>query len=455
MVRAAMDDRRRATPLRRTTAALIVAALATVVSSTASPATAHPAGATDPASAVRIVDPSVERASLVRPTTPTAASALAGAPLSSATGATGAGGPVLTPALRRALQTRLTSLRKKYAYPGVSVAIIFPDGSTWAGTSGLADVEAGTPVTPATAFAIASVSKTFTAALVMALVQDGKIGLDTPVTRYLPELKVPAGVTVRQLLDHTSGLRDFFFGRGVDAALLKDPSRHWETADALAFVGKPYFKPGRGWHYSNTNYVILGMLAERVGRAPLGEQLRNRFFDPLGLIHTTYQPDEAPRGPVAHGYRFPSASVDSVAVDLSDGTPVVPFTSVVTAAGGAGGIAASATDIARWARALFDGDALAEATVRTMVGDVASTAHYRPTIPYGLGVQGVDIVGHRALGHSGRLLGFRSLVRWLPDDGLAIAVLTNQSRTDPGIIARSLLKLALRSAPTCACAGIR
>ena len=90
-----------------------------------------------------------------------------------------------------------------------------------------------------------------------------------------------------------------------------------------------------------------------------------------------------------------------------------------------------------------------------MVGDAAATARYRPAVPYGLGVQTVDIVGHRALGHSGRLLGFRSVMRWLPYDGLTIAVLTNQSRTDPGIVARSLLKLALRSAPTCACSGVR
>jgi len=449
-----MDDRRRPSPLRRIRAAALAAALVAVAASSAPAVAAHPAGATDPGPLTRIGDGHGRPAIPGSATTPAALAGRA-APVSTATGAAGAGGPVLTPALRKALQTRLTNLRKKYGYPGVSVAIIFPDGSTWAGTSGLADIEAGTPVTPSTAFAIASVSKTFTAALVMALVQDGKVGLDTPVARYLPELKVAAGVTVRQLLDHTSGLRDFFFGRGVDAALLKDPSRSWDAADALKFVGKPYFKPGRGWHYSNTNYLVLGMLAERVGRAPLGEQLRQRFFDPLGLIDTIYQPGEAPRGPVAHGYRFPSASVDSVAVDLSDGTPVVPFTSVVTAAGGAGGIAASATDIARWARALYDGDALEAATVRTMVGDVDSTARYRPTIPYGLGVQGVEIVGHRALGHSGRLLGFRSLMRYLPDDGLTIAVLTNQSRTDPGIIGRSLLKLALRSAPTCACAGIR
>ena len=374
---------------------------------------------------------------------------------STATGAVGGDGPTLTPNLRRALQARLTSVRKKYAYPGVSVAIIFPDGSTWAGASGMADIAAKTPVTPATAFAIASVSKTFTSALVMSLVQDGRVKLDAPVRAYLPDLKIDPKITVRQLLDHTSGLRDYFLNPRIDPALLKDTARRWHEADALSFVGKPYFKPGRGWHYSNTNYLVLGMLAERIGQAPLGEQLRARFLDPLGLTHTYYQPSEGPRGPVAHGYRFATAAKDAVAVDLSDGTPIVPFTSVVTAAAGAGGIAASATDIARWARSLYDGDALSEATIRTMVGDVTSTARYRPAIPYGLGVQAVDIGGHRALGHSGRLLGFRSLVRWLPDAGITIAVLTNQSRTDPGIVARALLKIALRSSPTCACTGIR
>lgn len=363
--------------------------------------------------------------------------------------------PVLTAGVRRSLQARLVQLRDKYGIPGISVAIIFPDGRTWTGTDGTADLAAGTPVTPETAFAIASISKTFTSALVMALVQDGTVRLEAPVRNYLPELEIDARVTVRQLLDHTSGLRDYFLDPRIDRALLKDTARWWDEADALAYVGKPYFKPGRGWHYSNTNYLVLGMLAERVGRAPLADQLRERFLEPLGLSRTYYQPTESPRGPVANGYRFASTSTKAKAVDLSDGSTIVPFTSVVTAAAGAGGIASSAGDIARWARALYEGDALTEATVGTMVGDVARTDQYRPSVPYGLGVQAAGIVGRPALGHSGRLLGFRSVVRWLPDEGVAIAVLTNQSRTDPAIVARSLLRIALRSAPSCACRGVR
>lgn len=364
-------------------------------------------------------------------------------------------GPSATSATRIALQARLDGIRRKYAMPGVSVTIIFPDGTRWVGTSGFADLEAGTAVTPDTAFAIASITKTFTAALIMALAEDDRIILDAQVRAYLPDLPIDPAITVRQLLDHTSGLRDYFFHPRIDKLLLANPARRWNEAQALRYMGKPYFKPGRGWHYSNTNYLVLGMLAERVAKVPLDLQLRQRFFEPLGLRHAFYQPTEVPAGPVARGYRFESAEPAATAIDLSDGSPIVPFTSVVTAAAGAGGIAATSSDIARWARALYGGGVLGADSVREMLDDVVRTQGYRPTVPYGLGVQLVDLGGRSSLGHSGRLLGFRSVVRWLPDEGIAIAVLTNQSRTDPGIVARALLKIALHPTASCPCVRAR
>ena len=364
-------------------------------------------------------------------------------------------GLTATPAMRRALQTRLDRLRERYGVPGISATILFPDGSSWLGVSGLADVATRRAVTPSTSFAIASVSKTFTGALVVALAQEGKVDLDSSVRRYLPDLKVNIRTTVRQLLDHTSGLRDYFFHPDIDHALLTAPSRRWDAADALRYVGKAYFKPGTGWHYSNTNYLILGLLAEKVGGAPLGEQIRTRFLDPLGLRHTWYQPSEAPTSDVAHGYRFASAAKGATPIDLSDGTQIVPFTSVVTAAGGAGGLASSSSDLARWARALYAGRVLSPASVDALVGDISLTAPYKPRVPYGLGVQRLVIDGASSLGHSGRLLGFRSAVRWLPDDDIAIAVLTNQSRTDPGVFVTALLKIAREGAGCVNCASQR
>jgi D-alanyl-D-alanine carboxypeptidase len=365
------------------------------------------------------------------------------------------GGLSATAATRGALHARLDQLRERYGVPGISVTILFPDGSTWLGVSGMADVKAKTPVTPSTSFAIASVSKTFTGALVIALAQSGKIDLDAPVRLYLPDLKISGAITVRELLDHTSGLRDYFFHPAIDHLLLRDPGRRWTAKDAMRYVGKAYFKPGTGWHYSNTNYLVLGMLAERVGGAPLAQQIRARFLEPLGLRHTWYQPGEPPTSDVAHGYRFESTSKDATPIDLSDGSPFMPFTSVVTAAGGAGGIASNSSDLARWARSLYAGGVLWPASVDAMVGDITNTAPYKPRVPYGLGVQRLEIDGAPSLGHSGRLLGFRSAVRWLPEDDLAIAVLTNQSRTDPGLFVRALLKIARDGAACVNCTSQR
>lgn len=357
--------------------------------------------------------------------------------------------------MRRTLDAWLPRLRARYGIPGVSAAIIFPDGSMWVGASGLADVAARRQVGPDTAFAVASISKTFTAALILALVEDGRIDLDVPVVTYLPGLVIDRGITVRQLLDHSSGLRDYFFHKNIDAALLKEPGRRWDAADALRYVGKPYFKPGTGWHYSNTNYLVLGMLAERVGGASVAAQLRERFIDPLGLADTYYQAVERPRGPTSHGYRFSGAGRTLPPIDLSDGTTVVPFTSVVTAAGAAGSIATSAGDLARWAQALYGGTVLGPEMREAMLAHVLRTTAYEPSSGYGLGVQVVTIDGHATLGHSGRLLGFSAVMRWLPDEGVAIAVLTNQSRTDPNVLLRALLRIGLQQPSDCATCPIR
>lgn len=366
------------------------------------------------------------------------------------------GTPSATPMLADVLNARLAKLSTRYGLPGVSAAILFADGSIWRGTAGDADVAKGVPVTPDTSFSVASVSKTFTSALILALIEDGRLSLDGAARHYLPSLPIDPAITVRELLDHTSGLRDFYFGAGVDHALLSRPTRVWDPARSFKYVGKPFSKPGKEWHYSNTNYLVLGMLAEAVGGAPEAKQLRDRFFTPLRMDDTFYQvPGEPWPGPVAHGYRFVGADPTLPAIDLSDGTPIRPFTSVVTAAGGAGSVATSAADLAHWAAALYGGDVLDRATRDAMVADAIRTAPLKPGIPYGLGVQEITVDGHATLGHSGRFLGARAVFRWLPREHIAIAVLTNQSRTDPSLVLTSLLGLAFQPQPDCrSCADI-
>lgn len=360
--------------------------------------------------------------------------------------------PVTIEEKRAVLSATLLRLRAAYGIPGISAAMTFPDGTSWVARAGFADVARHRVVTATTEFAAGSISKTFTSALILRLAEDGRLSLDAPVRTYLPKLAIDPAITVRQLLDHTSGLDDFFSHSAIDKALLAHPARPWSAADSLRYVAKPYFRPGAGWHYSNTNYLVLGMVAEAVGGAPLATQLRTAFFDPLGLRHTVYQWVEKPRGPIAHGYRFTSPNPKQKGIDVSDGTSVIPFTSVVTAAGGAGSIATTASDLVRWARALYGGSVLRPETLAAMVDDATVTTALKSSVPYGLGVQVVTIDGRQAMGHSGRLLGFRAVMRWLPAEGIAVTIMTNQSRTDPNLLVRELLRSVI-GVPPPPCAG--
>ncbi|HEY7589376.1 MAG TPA: serine hydrolase domain-containing protein [Candidatus Limnocylindrales bacterium] len=357
--------------------------------------------------------------------------------------------PAPTPDVRVLLTRRLEQLRVEHAIPAVSAAVILPDGTTWTGASGLADVVAKRRATPDTEFAIASISKTFVAALILQLSAEGRIGLSDAASDYLPDQKGLEGITIRMLLNHTSGLHDYFLNPKIDRALRSEPSRGWSPTRTLGYVGKPYFAPGTGWHYSNTNYLLLGLIAERLDRRPLAVQLRTRFFDPLKLDGAYYQVAERPRGPTAHGYRFDGVGKRRPPIDLSDNTGIMPFKSVVTAAGGAGSVAATARDVARWARALYGGEVLDGSELALMLSGVEPSEDYPVGVPYGMGVQVIDIEGHRTYGHSGRLLGFRGVVRHVPANDVTIAVLTNQSRVDAGVLARDLLLVVLPPPGAC------
>ncbi len=327
--------------------------------------------------------------------------------------------------------------------PGLSVTIRWPDGRSWTGVAGYADVRHRTLVTPDTAFAVASMSKTFTAAVVLQLVDEGKVGLEVPAAHYLPAQHLDPRITVRMLLDHTSGLFDVFLAPGIDKALQSAPARRWTVARALEYERKPYFPPGKGWHYSNTNYLLLGLLAERVSGHSLASEIDRRFLVPLGLAHTWTQAVDPPAAVLAHGYRVTGSHATIKQRDLSDGSQTAPFTSIVTAIDGAGAVASTSGDLARWAADLYGGGVLSAATLEAMTADQRRTVAYIPGVLYGLGVQTYAVGPWTTLGHSGRLLGFRGELRYLPGQGISIAALTNQSRSDVNPLVARLLAIVL------------
>jgi D-alanyl-D-alanine carboxypeptidase len=246
------------------------------------------------------------------------------------------------------------------------------------------------------------------------------------------------------LLNHSSGISDFFLNPRIDHALQSAPNAIWTPERAWRYVARKRPEPGSIWRYSNSNYLLLGELVKAVTGRPLAVEVRDRLLDPLDLDDTWYQVAEKPRAPITTGYRLVAASRGGVrAIPVTGSSRVMPFRSVVSAAGGAGSLAATALDTARWMQAFAGGRVLSPAIQAEMLADAARTRAMGAKVPYGLGIQVVQLDGRTALGHSGRYLGYRNVVRYLPDEGVTIAVLTNQGARDPARIASALLRVIL------------
>ena len=344
------------------------------------------------------------------------------------------------------LQAALDAGRAAIAAPGIQASVIFPDGRIWTGVSGVADLATSRPLAPDTPFAIASVSKTFVAADVLLLVDEGRLALDDAPADLLPTTRVGGAaidprITIRMLLDHTSGLGDYLTSTKLDAAVRADPRAVWTPAQALAYAARPVAAPGVGYRYANTNYVLLGLIVEQVTGRTLAQELRARFFEPLGLASASYQGFEPPVTELPTAYRYTSIRLEAAPRDVTDGTAIRPFTSITTATGAAGSLAMSAADLARWGAALYGGEVLPPELLDLMLGDVAVTRLLAPGYPYGLGVQAFMIDGRVTYGHSGRLVGARSILRWFPVAGIGIAIVTNESRFDATPILVDLLSI--------------
>lgn len=339
-----------------------------------------------------------------------------------------------------ALQTALDGIRSGGKYPGVSAAIMFPDGSIWTGAAGLAVASTATPVTTDTLFSVGSISKTFVAALAGRLAMAGTIGLDDPLSKYVPTFPNAANISLRELLNHTSGIKDIFDVPAIVSAILGHRAASLTSDQVLSMVGQlTYFAPGAGYHYSNTNFILLGLAIEKATGQTVAALVRSMFLAPLGLGHTFLQTEEGANGPEAHGYLGPASRPS----DNSAGS-MLPFTSEATAAGFAGAYVSTASDLAVWANALYGGRILDQATLASMV-DISPSLAYatRPRYPYGLGFEETAVAGQVAWGHRGHLDGFWSAMEYLPAYHVSIVVLINAEWADPIAASSALGKIAL------------
>ena len=312
-------------------------------------------------------------------------------------------------------------------FVGLSVAVARGDHLIVDRGYGIADVEWNAPADASTSFRIGSLTKQFTAAAILKLAEQGKLGLDDPLSRFVPEFDTGGRVvTIRQLLNHTSGIPEYTTQPGFFS---KFAPLNLSDAELLQLVSdKPFnFEPGTDWRYTNTNYYLLGMVVAKASGQPYAAFMQDEFFTPLGLAQTRHGSESAIIPQRAQGYSFdPNTLSHSNDAAISMNVP-----------GGGGGLVSSAGDLVRWQIALTNGRAIRPASFEQMIGSPVKTA--REDSLYGFGVSIDRRDGQRVIGHGGGINGFSSVLSWLPDSGLRVAVISNSEAVASAIVERRII----------------
>jgi D-alanyl-D-alanine carboxypeptidase len=342
--------------------------------------------------------------------------------------------PAVAPELAAELQVRLDRWRAGHRAPGVVVAVRLPDGSRWMGSSGTRTTGKGAkPVRPHTPFAVASLTKTFMAALVLQLREQGKLKLSDTIDRWLPGYPKASRITVRQLLNHRSGIFDYFAHPSYERKVFGRPKHRWTTAQILKLRGPRYCAPGKCYRYSNTNYVLLGKIVKKATGRNAAALIRQRFLQPLGLSDTYFQGQEPIGAFAAKGYWVARRGWRG----FSDGSKRRPNTSAATVASYAGAMLSSARDISDWQDALLGGRVLTRYSLKLMLD-------FHPASGYGLGMRRAWLDGRAGVGHGGSLRGYVSIMYRLPDEDIDVVILTNLGRTSVQSLADRLTRITLR-----------
>lgn len=316
--------------------------------------------------------------------------------------------------------------------PGAVVLVARGDRVLFRAARGEANVETHAPLRPDSVFRIGSLTKQFTAAGLLTLVEAGRVRLDDPLSRYLPEYPGGDRITILELLNHTSGVRNF---NGLPGYLEDTVLRDMNTAELIDLFSRESldFEPGTNWAYSNSGYVLVGAVIEAVTGMPWHVYLQRTFFTPLRMTHTGYALEPRLAAMQAPGYTY-------------DNDTLIPMRAMsMTQPHAAGALVSNADDLLKWNRALHEGRVLRTATYQRMIAPEGAAARAR--IPYGLGLFEDSVRDRPVLSHGGRIFGFISELSYMPGADITVVILENDdAHNGPQAadkLARRLTALAL------------
>lgn len=334
-----------------------------------------------------------------------------------------------TNVLKKNLQAKLDEWHKAGKFPGATLGVVLADGESFGLAVGYSDRDAKTPMRSNDRMLAGSVGKTFALATALQLVKEGKIGLDDKLEKYLGKapwfdrLPNARDITVRQLMNHTSGLVRYEFKEAFTNDLTANPMKVWTPADRLAYLldEKAPFEAGKGWDYSDTNYILLGVIIEKVTRKKFFDEANRRVIRPLNLKDTIPQEGPVMKG-VVQGYAGPNNPFGGKDAMIENGKFVVNPQLEWTG----GGYASTSVDLARWAKAMYEGKAFDASLLPQMLDGVAAPMLGRET-KYGLGVIIRQTPAGVSYGHSGFFPGYMTDMMYFPDQKIAVAVQVNTS----------------------------
>jgi D-alanyl-D-alanine carboxypeptidase len=332
------------------------------------------------------------------------------------------------------LKTELEEIRQELNIPGINLAIITPDENI-ALSVGYSDKEKKVFMNPQDVMFSGSTGKTFCAAIILQLIDEGKLEVDDYISKYFGQEewfhKLPNAhdVTIRMLLNHTSGIPRYVFDDSVWKTVEENPDKTWTGVERLSYIfdAKPVHEAGKGWAYSDTNYIILGMLIEKLTENDYYSELSNRILKPYELTKT-YPGNSREIPGLVTGYTgYTEVFHTPEKVLLDDGkfafNPQMEFTG--------GGIACTASDLAKWGRIYYSGNPFSEKSFKMLKTDSGFKTSLPDDAGYGFACFIWSGNNHVSYGHTGFFPGYVTIVEYIPELDMSIAMQWNTDQKNP------------------------